>query len=270
MPRTTAPLQGPSIGGYYDNLLLRIGVNITSKNMENLFRHERGAKEAVETGMGQALVATTVKAAQRMSDVLKRDHRFRVGYTEKASENLMVIPAGNHHWAVVEGPLTPANRFIRRGWRSSRTPNPEAIMRWIERKPGVKEELFTEAERDRKTGTYRFTKRGGANADMRKQPGRIFKKDEQRFREFAFLIGRKIKARGGSKHFEALDPAGDPVFDYVRYALFRSNWEQFKSEYYYKYSLSGLKYVVEYLQSDGRSPGNVPVRKVIDVDKYRL
>jgi len=245
-------------------------VNLKTKNMQNWFRADADTRRAVEAGMGHSLVAISVKMAQRMSDLLKKDHKLQIGYTEKASQNLEVIPAGNNHWAVIEGSLTPANQFIRRGWRSQRIPKPEALMEWIERKPGVKEKLFTEEQRDKKYGKYRFTEYGGERADRRNRPGRIFKRDRDRFREFAYLVGRRIRERGGAWHFETMDPVGDPVFDYPRWAIYHSGFAQFKSEFFETYGLRGLAYVIDYLQSDGRSPGNVPRRKISDIDSYRV
>jgi len=90
-------------------------------------------KLTTEAGRGIAEVAR-----KRMSDMLKPGHKYNVGASGRASENLEVklIKSGGGlvAWAVIEGDKTPANEAIRKGIKRGQAPSISDLKIWVAEK----------------------------------------------------------------------------------------------------------------------------------------
>ena len=240
-----------------------------------------------ENAVGFVSATVAARVGKRMSDLIGVQHRNKIGFTGKASKNIMIsAQPGSSSSAKIElfeGDLTHANTFIRLGRRSAKFPNIEALSDWVRRKPGMKNNItyqpWAETQKGLRDPDYklpedkkvRFTKYGGEKANLRSQPGRAFKRDQALFEQVLFLMSRAIAyGRGGGKFLD-YRPAGSPWFDYAREALFYSGNYVWGPDFERAADL-GMQILIDYARHHGASKSNVPkwVTGGAVIDAYRF
>lgn len=245
-----------------------VTLSLDTKGMKGFFAKQTAQSKAVQDGISMSTQAAAVQIMTRMSAVLMAKHSFRVGVTDAASRNLQTrfISAGGTRvsFAIEEGDGTPANQFIRTGYGGSKAPAVDAIVDWINKKPGMRNTVYTYDRRNKETRKIRYTKFGGPRSNIRRLPGNVFRKDEQLLRQAAFLMARKIKGDRGGQHFKQLMPVGSPWFDYPRYVVKRGGDSVFQTPTVNQHLADGLMMIVEYLRTDARS--KTIVKDVVSVD----
>lgn len=208
-----------------------------SADERDLKNINKNAGETAQDALGRVATVTAARVGKRMADVISKEHRFGVGFTGKASRNIILDarPVGRAAVSVdiYEGDLTPANTFIRMGRRSNRPPNIQDIIEWIEKKAQLSGEIHYDpskygSNRSKKAQTTKpeiinFTK------PRKNAPSRVYKRQRTKLEQAAFLIARKIASAGGGQRMVGLSPVGKPTFDYARYVLAGSGFNVFNS-----------------------------------------
>lgn len=194
-----------------------------SKSVERVFNNFTNAH-------GQAVAGA---AAGRMSDMLRRSHKFEIGATEASANNIMV-QAGKKSgpfttWEVAEGGATPANEIIKQGF-GPQTVKIETLYKWA-----INKKLqLREMGEDTQARKIRYTKSRMDDPRHRDRPSHAYRKgtrgsritDEQIVLGALYRIRSAIKKSGskraptsqtrGANWFPRY-PAGQGRFDYVTY-----------------------------------------------------
>jgi hypothetical protein len=160
-------------------------------------------------------------AASEISKILSPGHKFRVGVTGEASRNFIVRKISESDivvWGVeeIEG---GHNRFIREGRSPGRAPPMSKILKWLILKSSRGDIKPVAGEH-----AIRFTKRGGARANITGRAGRPFKADRKRVHQgalqyAAWAIAQSMAAGGANISHTRLVPQGQQHFDYVAYVV---------------------------------------------------
>lgn len=198
----------------------------SSKDVQHVFNRFTNAH-------GQAVAGA---AANRMSSMLRRSHKFEIGATEAAANNILVQrgqeSAGFTTWEVAEGGATPANDIIKQGF-GPQSVNIQTLYKWATIK-----KLQLRDYDDRGKGTQarkiRYTKSRMDDPRHRDRPSHAYRKgvrgsrrtDEQIVLGALYRIRNAIKAEGSNRGPTATTsganwfpryPSGQGRFDYVTY-----------------------------------------------------
>ena len=180
------------------------------------FDFPKGLLRAAERGSGpamrevdQAVRNTAQEVADKLEQALSKHYKFRVGATERASQNFIITYSSGLGHApqaeISEGTLTPANFFIRRGSTGHGKPPPIANIReWVMAKRDVLDFHYT--DRRRKTKSIHFTK-----------GGRAWSSQEDKLERIVHKLRWSIAYLGTSTASEARPPVGARYFDYLKW-----------------------------------------------------
>lgn len=193
-------------------------IRIISEDKERLEKLDSIEKDALfdeltlEHARGLALYAR-----RRLSDVLKRSHKYNVGASDAASENLYVPSSpdvgklGYYEFSVYEGNSTKANFFIRRGFgptKEGRKIPQQKIKDWIADKGIVLREYKPTSFSKKDTGKiYRRTNKYGTTftQSTRKRPTEV---------AIAKIIEKLSQTGSRYSTWRRLMPEGQGRFDY--------------------------------------------------------
>lgn len=179
--------------------------------------------------------SVAVSAKERMAAVLARGHKFNVGASGAASENLVVTHsssggAGMSSWEVSEAGRTKSNFFIRRGFRGPKMPKrvpTQNLKEWAADK-GVR---FKDTSKN--PDKFAYYKRTRASSKRRSYLLPVLHKTGMAGGKSvaeAGILGLQVYlARYGSSesHWKSLYPGGSGRFDYVAYVVRKdSSWVQ--------------------------------------------
>ncbi len=169
-------------------------------------------KTVVNDGLKLQTLTIASRVAKLAKDRLSVSNQKKIGTTGKASGNIHAKADGPTGAVISEGPY-PANFFIREGRSRGTTPPPvKAIIDWVSAK-GISVKVPPSQK-----GILRWTKKGGARADLTSKPSRPFKRD---MKHIAALIAYRIGERGLT-HFSEFHPTGAPYYDYYSEILTRT------------------------------------------------
>jgi hypothetical protein len=164
-------------------------------------------------------------AKRRMSSMLSKQHRYRVGASGSASENLFVekirSDKGIVYWAVVEGEKTIANTVIRKGFGAYKTPKFEVLKKWAENK-GLKFRSYYERAQYKVSSYQRMSKLGKQHTVrgyMRSYTGENQKRDDDPYyrimsRLYKYGSSAQPSETASGSHWMRLYPTGKGRFDY--------------------------------------------------------
>ncbi len=169
-------------------------------------------KNVVADGLKLQTLTIANRVAKLARERLSVSNPKNIGTTGKASGNIHVVAQGSTGAGISEGPY-PANFFIREGRSGGSTPPPiRAIIDWISAK-GISVKVPPSQK-----GALRWTKKGGARANLSSKPSRPFKRD---LTHIASLIAYRIGERG-QVHFSEFHPTGQTRYDYYSEILTRT------------------------------------------------
>lgn len=196
-------------------------IRIISEDKERLEKLDDIEKDALfdeltlEHARGLALYAR-----KRLSDVLKKSHKFNVGASDAASENLYVPSSpdvgktGYYEFSVYEGNATKANFFIRRGFgptKEGRSIPRNKIREWVADK-GIVLRDFSKKSFDKKDKSkiYRRTNKYGTTftQSTKKKPAEI---------ALSKIIEKLSQTGSRYSNWVRLNPEGQGRFDYPGY-----------------------------------------------------
>lgn len=201
--------------------LLIVRLKSTSETLEAWFKRNprlttARAQQLIHEDLvrdGEALAETAKKA---MQEVLRKGHRFKIGASEAAAENIFVkagtASTGQVYFRVMEGDKTKANYFIRSGFRGDKRqthklPPQRAIRMWLAEK-GIR--LSNGPDSD----TIKIIK---SKSKLGKPYARAYKSGDQanealeRLRQYLAYYGSEVN------HWNDLYPTGSGRFDYPMY-----------------------------------------------------
>lgn len=169
-------------------------------------------KNVLDDGLKMQTLTIANRVAKLAKERLAVNGQKDIGVTGKAAGNIHVLAEGATGAVISEGPY-PANFFIREGRSQGSTPPPiKAIIDWIAAKG-----ISVKAPPSQK-GALRWTKKGGARANLSSKPSRPFKRD---LTHIASLIAYQIGERG-QVHFSKFHPEGKTYYDYYSEILTRT------------------------------------------------
>ncbi len=188
-----------------------VRIEVDTKQVRGFLKGKGAQKEAIYDGLRQQTYTIAARVAKLARERLAVGGEKDIGVSGKASKNIKVKAQGATGAYIFEGPY-PANFFIREG-RSTGTPPPiQPIIDWISAK-GISVKVPSSQK-----GALRWTKKGGARANLSSKPTRPFKRD---LKHIASLIAYRIGERG-QVHFSEFHPTGSPRYDYYSEILTRS------------------------------------------------
>lgn len=188
-----------------------IRIEVDMQNVRGLLKESGAQKTAIYDGLRQQSFTLAARVAKLAKERLAVGGEKDIGVSGKAAGNIKVKAQGSTGAYIFEGPY-PANFFIREG-RSQGTPPPiQPIIDWISAK-GISVKVPSSQK-----GALRWTKKGGARANLSSKPSRPFKRD---LKHIASLIAYRIGEKGQT-HFSQFHPTGQPRYDYYSEILTRS------------------------------------------------
>ncbi len=192
-----------------------VEIIVDMRNVQGFLKEKGLQRGAINDGLKLQSMTIATRVAKLAKERLSVGGEKNIGVSGKAAENIRVDEQGTTGAVINEGPY-PANFFIREG-RSKGTPPPtRQIIDWIAAK-GISVKVPPTQK-----GVLRWTKKGGARANLSSKPSRPFKRD---LKHIASLIAYRIGQKGMttlSKHH----PTGQPQYDYYSEILTRTPGRQ--------------------------------------------
>ena len=189
-----------------------VEITVDMTRVQGFLKNKGLQRGAIDDGLRLQSHTIASRVAKLAKERLSIASDKRIGVTGKASRNIKVNSLGKTGAVISEGPY-PANFFIREGRSAGSTPPPiKEIIDWIAAK-GISVKLPPSQK-----GALRWTKKGGARANISSKPSRPFKRD---LTHIASLIAFRIGERG-MVTLKRHHPSGQSRYDYYSEILTRS------------------------------------------------